>query len=691
MNVMSFLDKLTKSGVSFASDKYTDTRTIILTNYIALIASTVVLAVRLVMFGYLPDVKGVVVGILFLSPILLNYWGLINFSRILLCWFPYILNMTVYCYTWMKQSVIFAYEYDSLRIYLLCFACVPYLLLSLSNKKLFIVGLSLPFLVIVFFDFILDFLGVGHAFKGVAGDQNELNSMRTIVAYFVLSGSCYSLKRLVENGDKHNEMLLTELIDKNQIIEKQAKDELEATTARLALATRSAGIGIWEGSNESDQFIWDEQMCQLFGIPYNPYNSDQIIDWRSRLHPDEREEIGQELNQAIQEHRQYNREFRVFHPNGNIRHLYTLGKVYETPYKPIRMVGVCWDVTARNLFEEQLLQSKANLNATINNTTFFIWSIDRNYQIVNINKPFRHYIREQFGLEAREGQPISELALAVREFSSGWIRNYKRALTGESFEIAEEYLNRHFKYSLNPIIENAIVSGVSVFAEETTELKIKEMELREANAKIGEFKLMALRSVMNPHFIFNSLNSIQYFIMENDQFNAVSYLSTFSKLIRSILNNSVHNRIRLTDELGQLKHYVDLELLRFDNKFDFVLSIDDELDVENIEIPSMLIQPYVENAILHGLYNKVGRGTLKVSVKEAEDSVLFEIEDDGVGREAARMFRQKSLPEHKSLGTALTEERLKLINAQNQISFEIIDLFTEGLPSGTQVKIWVKE
>ncbi len=232
---------------------------------------------------------------------------------------------------------------------------------------------------------------------------------------------------------------------------------------------------------------------------------------------------------------------------------------------------------------------------------------------------------------------------------------------------------------------------MSVFAEETTELKLKELELSEANNQIGELKLMALRSVMNPHFIFNSLNSIQYFIMENDQFNAVSYLSTFSKLIRSILNNSVHNRIRLMDELGQLKHYVDLELLRFENKFDFLLNIDADLDVENIEIPSMLIQPYVENAILHGLYNKIGRGTLKVSVKEVGESVLFEIEDDGVGREAAMVFRRKSLPEHKSLGTALTEERLKLINAQNHVSCEIIDLFADGMPAGTQVKIWVKE
>jgi PAS domain-containing protein len=688
---MSFLEELTRSGVSFASGKYSDVKTVILSNYLSLVLFTGIiflLTIRLLIFGILPDSQVVASGILFLFPIFLNYFGFLNFSRLYLCWLPMVLLMGIYILRFQAVTHVITSEYDSLKIYQLGFSCFPFLLLSPANRKIFILGLSLPLLVILGSDAILNFMKVGHIFKGTPGDSYQFNNMRTFVAYFVLSGSCFSLKWLVEKGDEHNEMLLAELAEKNQIIQGQVKEQLQETTSRLALATRSAGIGIWEWNLETDQVIWDEQMHLLFGIAYH---RDEAQDWRRYLHPEDADDLLGNLNKTVHEGKELSTEFRIVQPGGEVKHLFAFGMGYWKPNQAAHLIGVCWDITARKLFEEQLLQSEANLYATINNTTFFIWSIDRNYQIVNINKPFRHYIREQFGLEAKEGKPISELAPAVREFSSGWIRNYKRALTGESFEIAEEYLNRHFKYSLNPIIENAIVSGVSVFAEETTELKIKEMELREANAKIGEFKLMALRSVMNPHFIFNSLNSIQYFIMENDQFNAVSYLSTFSKLIRSILNNSVHNRIRLTDELGQLKHYVDLELLRFDNKFDFVLSIDDELDVENIEIPSMLIQPYVENAILHGLYNKVGRGTLKVSVKEAEDSVLFEIEDDGVGREAARMFRQKSLPEHKSLGTALTEERLKLINAQNQISFEIIDLFTEGLPSGTQVKIWVKE
>ena len=138
-----------------------------------------------------------------------------------------------------------------------------------------------------------------------------------------------------------------------------------------------------------------------------------------------------------------------------------------------------------------------------------------------------------------------------------------------------------------------------------------------------------------------------------------------------------------------LKHYVNLELLRFENKFEVVFLVSPDLEIDNIEIPSLLIQPYVENAILHGLYNKSSKGILKISVREDNESVLFEIEDDGIGREAARKLRQQNFPQHKSMGTVLTEERLKLINMEEKPSFEIIDLFDGEKSTGTLVKIWV--
>jgi sensor histidine kinase YesM len=265
-----------------------------------------------------------------------------------------------------------------------------------------------------------------------------------------------------------------------------------------------------------------------------------------------------------------------------------------------------------------------------------------------------------------------------------------RALSGEIVVLEETRFELDFQYSLSPIIENNRVIGVSVFANNITERRTRERELAEANKKIGELRMMALRSVMNPHFVFNVLNSIQYFIAKNDRLNAINYLSTFSKLIRSILTHSVNNRIKLIDELDILRNYVLLEMTRFENKFKFNLNVDPDLDTDTIEIPSLLIQPYVENAILHGLYNKQTPGTLTIDISEKDNAVVFVIEDDGIGREAAMQLRKQNLPGHKSMGLKLTEERLKLINEHHHVSFEIRDLTdVHGQPSGTRVTVWV--
>jgi len=237
-----------------------------------------------------------------------------------------------------------------------------------------------------------------------------------------------------------------------------------------------------------------------------------------------------------------------------------------------------------------------------------------------------------------------------------------------------------------PSKEGLFVRGSIIDISERIE---KNKLLAEANKKIGELKLMALRSVMSPHFIFNVLNSIQFFIGKNDRLNAINYLSTFSKLIRGILTHSVDNKIKLSEEIEMLKNYVELEMLRFDNKFDFELIVDEDLDLDYIEVPSLLIQPYVENAILHGLYNKEGKGKLTLEVTEKGDVIYFKILDNGIGREAAKKLRKKSFPKHKSMGLKLTEERLKLINENHNISFYIQDVMENNEVAGTVVTIGI--
>jgi PAS domain S-box-containing protein len=340
-----------------------------------------------------------------------------------------------------------------------------------------------------------------------------------------------------------------------------------------------------------------------------------------------------------------------------------------------------------------LKNSEANLSATVNNTDILIWSIDTDYKLITFNAPFFNHIKKYYGLEVRVG--TITLGESTREedgtITNKWNDRYRRVLTGEKITLEENRFGIDFYYSLAPISGHGnAVTGVNIFATNITTQKQKAQQLAEANKEIGELKLTALRSVMNPHFIFNALNSIQFFIAANDRLNAINYLSKFSKLIRSVLTSSVNNKIKLGEEIEILKNYVQLEVLRFEGKFEFNIDIDANLETDTIEIPSLLVQPYVENAIIHGLYNKQSKGHLNIRIYEQQGAVVFEIEDDGVGREAATKIREENLSEHKSMGTKLTEERLKLINESHNVSFQIMDLMNGKVGCGTRVTIWIK-
>jgi PAS domain S-box-containing protein len=355
------------------------------------------------------------------------------------------------------------------------------------------------------------------------------------------------------------------------------------------------------------------------------------------------------------------------------------------------MITIIRDITRQKEFQQKLLLSQANLNATINNTEVMIWSVDRNFRLLAFNKRLANYMKDQYNIEVRTGSKFFESVHtpASLEMTQKWGAILNRALSGEVITMEESRFGIDFQYSISPIIESESIIGASIFADNITERKARDRELAEANKKISELKLMALRSVMSPHFIFNVLNSIQFYIAKNDRLNAINYLSTFSKLIRSILTHSVDNKIKLSEEIDMLKNYIHLEMTRFENRFDFNLHVDPDLDITTIEIPSLLIQPYVENAILHGLYNKEEKGTLSIRIKEQDQTLIFEIEDDGIGREAAIKLRNQNFKSHNSMGIRLTEERLKLINANHKAAFEIEDLMDKNGPCGTRVRIQV--
>lgn len=353
----------------------------------------------------------------------------------------------------------------------------------------------------------------------------------------------------------------------------------------------------------------------------------------------------------------------------------------------IGIVGMLQVYIERKLEEEALLKAQANLSATINNTQILIWSVDQNFNLITYNEAFRKHATTVLKAPIHERdfrQHFSD------SFKAKWLERYKRALTGEVLTLEETSNGIDFRFSLSPIIENKKVIGVSIFADNITEQNRQHRELREANNKISELKMLALRSVMNPHFIFNVLSSIQYFITRNDQLNAINYLTSFSKLMRTVLTRSVADAVTIKEEIDLLKDYVHLEKLRFEDKFEFVIDCDPSIDIANITLPSLLIQPYVENAILHGLYNKEGNGILLLRIRIADEFLLFDVEDDGVGREAAAKYQEKNQPKRKSMGTQLTEERLRIFNGDIEPPVTFRDLYNEKGAAGTRVTLRIK-
>ena len=195
-------------------------------------------------------------------------------------------------------------------------------------------------------------------------------------------------------------------------------------------------------------------------------------------------------------------------------------------------------------------------------------------------------------------------------------------------------------------------------------LATKDAELSKENfqKQVAQLEMKALRAQINPHFIFNSMNSINSMILVDDSENASRYLTKFSKLVRLILENSEHSTVSLKDELEMLETYIQLEAKRFDGKIHHEFSIDEAIDQETTKVPSMVLQPFIENAIWHGLRHKQEDGVIKIIVNEQEDQLKCIIEDNGIGREKALSLKEKKLHRHKSMGLKLTEERLKLLN-----------------------------
>lgn len=261
----------------------------------------------------------------------------------------------------------------------------------------------------------------------------------------------------------------------------------------------------------------------------------------------------------------------------------------------------------------------------------------------------------------------------------------QKALSDKTIELLEletKVTARSIKQQ--QIIISALVLGIIILCIAIYLVYKSSNQKKIANQLLA---LRSLRSQMNPHFIFNALNSVNSYISKSDERSANKYLSDFSKLMRAVMENSKFDFVSLASEISILELYLKLEHHRFKEKFDYKFSVDEDIDSENIQIPPMLIQPYIENAIWHGLRYKEEKGYLKVEISNGENLTVL-IEDNGIGRKRSKQLKTKNQQDTKSTGLKNINNRLQIINEihKTNLRVNIEDLFKET-ETGTKVVI----
>jgi two-component system, LytTR family, sensor kinase len=254
----------------------------------------------------------------------------------------------------------------------------------------------------------------------------------------------------------------------------------------------------------------------------------------------------------------------------------------------------------------------------------------------------------------------------------------------DSEDFAKDYYTQQHLQILTTIATMMAARLVSIEAME--DIRRKKEEINKVNEQMAQLELASLRSQMNPHFIFNSLNSVQKYIWENKEEDAAEYLAKFAKLMRAILENSRKDMVTLKEEIDILKIYIELEHRRSNGQFDYSIKTDETLDQDITMVPPMLMQPFIENAIWHGLNKKNIKGNLSIAIKKQNDKLICVIDDDGVGRQPKT---QTLAEEKKSLGIEITQQRIARLmqTTKQEASILIFDKTSGGLATGTTVTI----
>lgn len=264
--------------------------------------------------------------------------------------------------------------------------------------------------------------------------------------------------------------------------------------------------------------------------------------------------------------------------------------------------------------------------------------------------------------------------------------SFLEAFLGREFFISKGVEPMFFVY-LGALLQSIIFSVLLGLIIKRIEQKSKNAEVKLAVKlkEMEELKMTALQSQMNPHFLFNSLNSINNFVLKNDIEKASDYITKFSKLIRVILNSSSSPTSSLTEELTVLALYVKLEQMRVNGGFDYIVSVDENLKLDHIKVPTLFLQPFIENAIWHGIMKKEGEKEIELSIKEDQGNVICIIRDNGIGINKARELDQIT-QKKRFFGTETTENRIRVLHQNKNVTIETKDI-SLGTKTGTEVSI----
>ncbi len=307
---------------------------------------------------------------------------------------------------------------------------------------------------------------------------------------------------------------------------------------------------------------------------------------------------------------------------------------------------------------------------------------------------YQAYVTVVDSLYIRKEQEISRSARLNREIATKQNRisslEQERELSQSKYSLAvtEQQLfqeaSKRQKWIIYSLIFGIFLMGLTAF--------LYYRSNRQQKLANNLLALKSLRTQMNPHFIFNALNSVNNYIAKSDERSANRFLSEFSVLMRSVLENSEEDFIPLSKELELLELYVKLEHSRFEDKFDYEIKVDEKIDVEAFQIPPMLLQPYIENAIWHGLRYKEEKGFLKITVIHVTNDLLeIKIEDNGIGRKKSAELKTKNQKKQKSKGMGNIKKRIQILNEmyKNKVDVSISDLYNDQ--TGTKVSLKLKK